>query len=55
MAQSYSWDHQTTSRDDQLTGANPSLLAVIHINEQSYLMLIKVTEFCTPPSSKLYI
>ena len=33
--------------------ANPPSIAVKPVNEQFWLMLIKVTEFCAPPFSKL--
>ena len=44
----------TESPDDVVSlAANPSLLAVTPVNEQFYLSLIKVTEFCALPSLKL--
>ena len=53
MAQSYSWNHQTVLLDKLSIVANPSLLAVTLVNELFYLALIKVTEFCALPLSKL--
>ena len=42
--------HQITSSDNPSMAANP---AVTSVNKRFNLALIKVTEFCTPPSSKL--
>ena len=53
MAQSYSWDHQTTLRESPSTAANPSVLVITLVNEQFYPVHIKVTEFCAPLLSKL--
>ena len=54
MEVDYDAELLTESPDNAVSmAANPSLLAVMPVNEQFYLSLIKVIEFCALPSLKL--